>query len=147
MYRRWRVASTLQRRAMGHAFIAGVMLGVSHYAHITARQLGVESDTVVALSSVWTFFIVAVCAAFLGRLVWRRVLLAQALARLGAALRASNDRVDIRDALAAALRDSTVELVYRDVDSDQWRDAWGRPIEWPRGAGTWPGGHDGRRRR
>jgi hypothetical protein len=40
MYRRWRVASPLQRRAMGPAFVAGVMLGVSQYAHITARQLG-----------------------------------------------------------------------------------------------------------
>ena len=40
MYRRWRAASPLQRRAMGPAFVAGTLLGVFHYAHITARQLG-----------------------------------------------------------------------------------------------------------
>src|SRR5215212_4044012 len=100
MFRRWRAGSPLQKRAMGPAFLAGVVLGASHYAHITARQLGVDADTVIALSSVWTFCIVLVCAGFLGGLVWRRMVLAQTLARLGAALRASDDRVDTREALA-----------------------------------------------
>jgi signal transduction histidine kinase len=131
MYRRWCAASPLQRRAMGPAFIAGVLLGVAHYAHITARQLGVEADTVIALSSVWTFCIVAVCAGFLGGLVWRRLLLAQALARLGAALRVSDDRLDMRAALADALRDPTAQLLFRDPQSDAWRDARGRPVQWP----------------
>ena len=78
MFRRWRAASPLQRRAMGSAFIAGRLLGVSHYAHITSRQLGARADRVIALSSVWTFGIVAVCAAFLPGLVRRRILLAGA---------------------------------------------------------------------
>jgi signal transduction histidine kinase len=131
MWRRWRSASPLQRRAMGPAFLAGAVLGVSHYAHITARQLGVEADTVIALSSVWTFCIIAVCAGFLGGLVWRRMLLAQALARLGAAVHASDDRTGMRDALAGALRDDTVQLLYRDGDSGGWRDAGSRPVAWP----------------
>jgi signal transduction histidine kinase len=131
MYRRWRAASPLQRRAMGPAFLAGVVLGVSHYAHITARQLGVEADTVIALSSVWTFCIVAVCAGFLGGLVWRRMLLAQTLAQLGAALRGSDDRVEMRDALATAMRDSTVQLLFRDPDTGGWRDARDRETPWP----------------
>ena len=131
MYRRRRAASPLQRRAMEPAFIAGVVLGVTHYAHITARQLGVAADTVIALSSVWTFCIVAVCAGFLGGLVWRRMLLAQGLARLGAALRASGDHLDMRDALAAALHDPTAELLFRDPETDTWRDARGRPLAWP----------------
>ena len=74
MYRRWRSASPLQQRAMAPAFVAGVVLGVAHYAHITARQLGVEADTVIALSSVWTFCIVAVCAGFLGGLAASAIL-------------------------------------------------------------------------
>jgi signal transduction histidine kinase len=116
---------------MGPAFVAGAALGVSHYAHITARQLGVNADAVIALSSVWTFCIVAVCLAFLGGLVWRRMLLAQALARLGAGLRASQDRVDARDALATAMRDPTVQLLFRDPDADAWQDAGGRHADWP----------------
>jgi signal transduction histidine kinase len=131
MYRRWRSASPLQQRAMGPAFVAGVMLGVSHYAHITARQFGVEADTVIALSSLWTFCIVTVCAGFLGGLVWRRMLLAQAQARLGSALRASDNRADMREALATALRDTTVQLLFRAPGSDVWRDARDRPVDWP----------------
>jgi signal transduction histidine kinase len=132
MLRRWRAASPLQRQAMTPAFIAGTLLGLAHYAHITARQLGAPADTVIALSSVWTFCIVAVCAAFLFGLVWRRMQLAGALARLGVALRASDDRVHMRDALATALGDSTTQLLFRDPGSGDWRDARGRPVDWPR---------------
>jgi len=131
MFRRWRAASPLQRRAMGPAFIAGTLLGLAHYAHITSRQLGAPADTVIALSSVWTFCIVAVCAAFLFGLVRRRMLLAGALARLGDALRASDDRVHMRDALATALGDSTTQLLVRDPDSGDWQDARGRAVDGP----------------
>jgi signal transduction histidine kinase len=131
MFRRWRAASPLQRRAMEPAFIAGTLLGVAHWAHITTRQLGAPTDTVVALSSLWTFWIVAVCAAFLFGLVWRRMQLAGALARLGVALRASDDRVHMRDALAPALGDSTTQLLIRDSGSGTWHDASGRAVDGP----------------
>jgi signal transduction histidine kinase len=131
MFRRWRAASPLQQRAMGPAFIAGTLLGVAHYAHITARQLGAPADTVIALSSVWTFCIVGVCGAFLYGLVRRRMLLAGALARLGAALYVRDDRVHTRDSLATALGDPTTELLVRDPGSGDWLDARGRAVEWP----------------
>jgi signal transduction histidine kinase len=131
MFRRWRAASSLQRRAIGPAFIAGTLLGVFHYAHITTRQLGAPADTVIALSEIWTFCIVAVCAAFLFGLVWRRMLLARALARLGVALRASDNRAHMRDALATALGDSTMQLLFRSSGSSAWRDAGGRGVRWP----------------
>jgi signal transduction histidine kinase len=73
-----------------------------------------------------------VCGGFLGGLVWRRMLMAQAMARLGAALRASDDRVHTRDALATALRDPTADLLFRDPGADGWRDAHDRPADWPR---------------
>ena len=131
MFRRWRAASPLQRRTMGPAFVVGTVLGVSHYAHITSRQLGAPADTVIALSSLWTFCIVAVCAAFLFGLVRRRMLLAGALARLGVALRASDDRTHVRDALATALGDSTTQLLFRDPGSGAWLDARGHRVRWP----------------
>ncbi|HET8820806.1 MAG TPA: hypothetical protein VFM57_04605, partial [Thermoleophilaceae bacterium] len=126
MYRRWGAASPLQRQAMGPAFVAGTLLGVSHFAHITARQLGAPADTVIALSSVWTFCIVGVCAAFLFGLVRRRMLIAGALARLGAALRVSDDRAQIRNALAIALGDSTTQLLFHEQGPGAWHDAHGR---------------------
>ncbi len=131
MFRRWRAGSPLQRQTMGPAFIAGTVLGVSHFAHITSRQLGAPADTVIALSSVWTFCIIAVCAAFLYGLLRRRMLVAKALAGLGVALRADEDPVHKRNALAAALGDSTTELLSRDLDSNAWHDAHGRVVPWP----------------
>jgi signal transduction histidine kinase len=131
MFRRWRAASPLQRRGIGPVVAAGTLLGVSHYAHITARQLGAPTDTVIALSSVWTFCIVAVCAAFLLGLLRRRMLLAGALGRLGVALRASDDRAHLRDALATVLGDSTMELVVHDRRSDRSSGSPDPSVPWP----------------
>jgi signal transduction histidine kinase len=132
MFRRWRAASPLQRRALGPPFIGGALLGVCHVAHITARQLGAPTDTVIAISSAWTFSIVAVCAAFLFALVRRRMILAGALARLGVALRYREDPSDVRDALADALGDPTMELLFRDASSEDWCDPNGDVATWPR---------------
>jgi signal transduction histidine kinase len=131
MFRRWRAASPLQRRAMGPAFVAGTLLGLFHNAHITARQLGAPTDTVIALSSAWTFCIVAICAAFLFGLIRRRMLLGGTLARLGFALRNADDPASMRDALATALGDSTTQLLFRDSHSRAWHHARGRPFRWP----------------
>src|SRR3954453_18297391 len=131
MFRRWRAASPLRRRAIGPAFVARAVLGVVQWAHITTRQLGAPADLVIGLSSVWTFCIVAVCGGFLFGLISRRMLLARALGSVGAALRARNDRVHVGDALRTALDDATTDLLFRDPDTDGWRDARGRPIQWP----------------
>jgi len=131
MFRRWRAASPLRRPAIGPAFVAGTLLGVFQWAHITTRQLGAPADLVIALSSVWTLCIVAVCAAFLFGLVWRRMLLARTLGAVGAALRVSDDRVHMRHALRTALGDATTDLLFRERGVDGWRDARGQPIQEP----------------
>ena len=41
----------------------------------------------------------------------------------------------MRDALRTALGDATTDLLFRDPDTDGWRDARGRPIQWPREPG------------
>jgi signal transduction histidine kinase len=131
MLRRWRAASPVQRRAIMPPFIAGTLLGLAHYAHITARQLGAPADTAIALSSVWTFCIVAVCAAFMFGLVRRRMQLTRALSRLAVALRESDDRVRMSDALATALGDERTQLLFRDPGSGDWHDAHARAVDWP----------------
>ena len=131
MWRRWRTATRLQRRAIWPVFAAGAFLGVFHIAHITYRQLGGPTDTVIALSSGWTLCIVGVCATFLVGLVRRRTTLARTLATLGAALRTSGSSATVRNALATALRDSTIEVLFRDRDTRAWRDTSGRPVVWP----------------
>jgi signal transduction histidine kinase len=131
MWRRWRAATPLQRRAVGPVFAAGAFLGAFHIAHITYRQLGGPADTVIALSSAWTLCIVGICATFLVGLVRRRTMLARTLATLGAALRTSGSSAEVRDALATALRDSTIEALFRDKHSREWRDTSGRSVAWP----------------
>jgi signal transduction histidine kinase len=131
MYRRRHAASPLQQQAMGPVFLAGVATGLCHIAFHTARQLGAPAQTVIALSEVWTFCIVAVCVAFWFGLLWRRVLLANALSRLGAALRRSDEPAEVRDALAAALSDSSIQLLFCDRDTATWHDALGRAVPWP----------------
>jgi signal transduction histidine kinase len=131
MARRWRAASPLQRRAMGPPFIAGALLGLLHIAYYTARQLGAPSATVVALSSAWTLCIVAVCGGFLIGLLWRRITLAGALAQLGLALRADDDRLQLQKALAAALGDPTTRVLFHHPALATWEDARGRPSAGP----------------
>jgi signal transduction histidine kinase len=117
------------------ALVAGTLLGVFQCAHITCRQLGVQADTVIALSSMWTFCIVAVCAAFLAGLIRRRMLLTGTLAGLGGALRASDDRAHVRDALRTALGDRATDVIFRDPRSSGWHDARGDQVEWPQDVG------------
>jgi signal transduction histidine kinase len=110
MLRRRRAASPLQRRAVTPAFVASGLLGVTHVAHISAREFGAPADTVIAISSAWTFCIVLVCLGFLYGLVSRRMQLAAGLARLSGALRDTDEPGAMRDALAVAMGDSTLEL-------------------------------------
>jgi signal transduction histidine kinase len=128
MLRRWLEASPLQRVAMGPAFVAGATAGLCHIAFYAARQLGAPAGTVVALSWAWTVCIVILCAAFLFGLFWRRMLLAGAMARLTEALRDDVDAPHVREALAAALSDPTVELLIRDEGSCEWHDTHGHTV-------------------
>jgi len=136
MLRRWRGASPLQRQTVAPVFVAGALLGLFHFAHITTRQLGAPTDTVVALSSAWTFCIVAVCAAFVLGLFRRRVWLAGALSRLSIALRAGTDQSAARAALASAVGDPSLTLLFRAPGADGWSDEAGRAAEWPRPLGA-----------
>jgi signal transduction histidine kinase len=131
MHRRWRVASHLRRRALAPVLAAGAALGVLQIAHIAARQLGAPADLVIALSSAWTVAIVAVCGAFLVALVRRRTLIAASLLDLSGALHADPSPARVREALAGALGDPSVELLLRDPDAGGWRDASGRAVAWP----------------
>jgi hypothetical protein len=89
---RWRRASPLQRRVVAPVFAAAVALGITHIAFHVARQVGAPPLTVIDLSWLWALCVVAVCAAVLFGVLWRRALMSGALLRLGVALRASDRR-------------------------------------------------------
>ena len=134
MFRRWRGASDLQRRALSPVFVVAGVLGMLHIAFHATRQLGAPAQVVITLGSAWTVCIVALCGAFLVGLFWRRMLLAGALARLGTALRASDGPAAVRDALASALGDPTLELLVRERGAGAWRDPHGRTVARPQAA-------------
>jgi signal transduction histidine kinase len=131
MLRRWRAASPMRRTVMAPVLVSAIALGICHIAFHATRELGVPAVTVEALGSAWTLGIVIVCGAIFFALVWRRTLLAGALRGLGAALQASDAPSAVRDALAQALRDPTLQLLIRDGRSGTWRDASGHPVAEP----------------
>jgi signal transduction histidine kinase len=132
MYRRWRAASPLQQRAISPVFIAGAVLGVFHIGHHTYRQLGGPTDAVIALSSAWTVGIVFVCATFPLGLLRRRTLLAAGLGRLAAGLHNEDPPARVQAAVARALNDPTIEVLFRDAHDGTWRDVEDRVVAWPR---------------
>jgi signal transduction histidine kinase len=131
MYRRWRKASPLLRQTMAPVFLAAVTVGLCHIAFHTARQLGAPAHTVVTLGNAWTFAIVALCATFLVALFWRRVMLAGAMTQLSLALRRAPDDKEVRDAIAGALSDPDLRLLFRDDGVSGWRDSQGRDADLP----------------
>jgi signal transduction histidine kinase len=135
MLRRLRAASPLQRRALGPVFLIATAIGLCQISYYVARELGGSSQTVVALSWAWTLCIVGMCGAFTFGLFRRRLLLGAALARLGVALRRSDDPAAVRDAVATTLGDATIQLLLRDPITGVWHEAGGGTVRWPRPVG------------
>jgi signal transduction histidine kinase len=131
LLRRRRAASPLQQRAMAPVVVLGAVMGVLQIAFYAARELGAPARTVQTLGWAWTLCISGLAAAFLFGLLWRRLLLADALGRLAGALRDGTNPVQMRDGLATALSDPTLELLYGDDAFDGWRDGSGRAVDWP----------------
>jgi signal transduction histidine kinase len=125
MARRWRVATPLRRRTVGAAMLgcaASVVLLAAFYA---AREISSDGQPAAALGVLWALCIPAIAGAFFVGLLRRRLLIGQALLRLGTTLGAERDPRGMRDAVAAALRDPTLELLVPDGPA-RWRDSRGR---------------------
>jgi signal transduction histidine kinase len=150
LVRRWRAASPLQKRALAPVVVLGTVMGVLQIALYATREFATPARTVETLSSAWALCIAGLAAAFLLGLLGRRLLLAGALGRLGGALLESANAEQVEVALATALSDPTLELLYHDQDDARggWRDVRGRRVEWSPALGhgralTVVGGEDG----
>jgi len=130
MFRRFDGASPLRREALVPVFAAGTVLGVLHIAFHVSRELGAPAQVVVDLSTAWSLAIVAVCAAFFVGPLRRRMMMGNTLAQLWPKVRADSSPRAVRDAVAVALSDPSVELLFRDSDSE-WHDERGRARAWP----------------
>src|SRR3954451_2210649 len=123
MVGRRRAASPLRRRIMGPVVAAGTAMAVCQIAFYAARQGDAPGAVVETLGTAWGLCIVGVAGAFLLALFQRRLALAEVLPRLGGALRGEPEPARLREGLAAALGDPTLELVMRDEETQRWHDS------------------------
>jgi signal transduction histidine kinase len=130
LVRRWRAASAPLRRALAPVLWSAVALMVLLAVGLTSQTAGARSinDLIgvlaafVLLSVPWTFLV------WLARSsVSRAGAVSELLVRLGQV----PDRSRLRDALAGALGDDTLELAFWVHDDDRWVDGSGAPIELP----------------
>jgi signal transduction histidine kinase len=131
LVRRWRGASPGQRRFLVPVYSAGVALLVVLIGTVTLQAGGLDADAVDALVVATMVPFGLVPYLFLATLIRSRLIQTGAAGELIARMGETPRRGDLREELARALRDPTLELVYWLPDKERFVDARGRPVELP----------------
>ena len=136
LVRRWRRATAAQRRFLVPVYSAGVAVLFLLILLVALQAGGLNHD---ALDVIWVISMVPFALVpflFLGTLVRARMIQSGAVGELMARLRETPRRGELRDALAEALGDPSLELVYWLPDDRRFVDARGHTVELPaRGSG------------
>ena len=128
---RWQRSSVAQRRGFalvlgtGAAVLGGLALNVA----VQSAGLPRGVSSVLGLTAQLAFL--ALPYAFLVGLLRARYSRAAAVDRLLAALVRAGDRQNLRDSLAVALDDPSLDLVFRRAERDEWVDTDGRQYALP----------------
>ena len=130
---RWRAATPLQRSAAWPVMFAIGVSIVILAAFFAARRNPDWTSAADTLGLFWALSVAGIAAAFLIGLLRRRLLLGHVLARLAERLSSELELVRVRDALASALGDPTLDLLVPDGPV-RWLDAHGRPAVLPSAA-------------
>ena len=131
LVRRWRRASAAQRRFLVPVYSAGVAVLILLIVLVLLQAGGLRDD---ALEAIWVASMVPfalVPYVFLGTLIRTHMIQSGAVGELMARLGETPQRGELRDALARALGDPSLELVYWLPDDERFVDARGRPVELP----------------
>jgi signal transduction histidine kinase len=131
MVRRWRRAAPAQRRFLVPVYSAGVAVLLLLTVLVSAQAGGVESK---ALDVLWVASMVPFALVpylFLYTLVRTRVIQSGAVGELMARLGDTPQRGELRDALARAVGDPSLELVYWLPDDERFVDPRGRFVKLP----------------
>jgi signal transduction histidine kinase len=131
MVRRWRRATGAQRRFLVPVYSAGVAVLLLLIVLVSAQAGGVEAK---ALDVLWVAAMVPFALVpylFLYTLVRTRMIQSGAVGELMARLGDTPQRGELRDALARALGDPSLELVYWLPDDERFVDARGRFVRLP----------------
>jgi signal transduction histidine kinase len=132
LIRRWRGATPVQRQALGAVLFAGlalltVLFAVTVLGPITGGDATVL--TVISIAALVPFGLVPYV--FLGSLARARMLRGGAFGELVARLSEAPGPGGMRDALASALGDPSLELAYWLPESQRFADAHGKAVEPP----------------
>ena len=127
--RRWLRATPVQRTALAAVAFAGVALLILIFAATTVVPLTGNDPTVatvISLAAVVPFGLVPYV--FLGSMFRARILRGGAFHDLVARLSAAPERGELRDALAKALGDPSLELAYWVPEAGEYVDLEGNPV-------------------
>jgi signal transduction histidine kinase len=129
---RVRGASNLLRRTLAPVMTVAIARLVLLALAVGARRATPESPVVDSLVWAIALAVPALAVAFFVGLLQRRLYVANALQRLGLKVRGTLTRDELRTALAEALEDPSLELLYRVNGRDsRWVDAGGNAAEVP----------------
>jgi signal transduction histidine kinase len=134
--RRWRAASPPQRRALAPVLGAGALAAGLSGAHFAVSTGAAPRPVASAVLWLALLAMVAVPGAFLLGLARTRFFQAGAVGPLVAALAEGPGAGRLRDALAAALGDGTVQVAYWLPERGGYADHTGRPIRLPAETGV-----------
>jgi len=129
LYRRWRGSTPSQGRAFTPVVAVGSLTFLLLMAALIAEQASLSSDLDYGLSLALFGSIACLPFAFLLGLLRARFSQADAISSLVGNLGGGGGRGALRQALARALGDSTLELAYWVPDQGAYVDAEGRPME------------------
>jgi signal transduction histidine kinase len=131
LVRRWRQATPAQRRFLVPVYSAGVAVLLLLTMLVALEAGGVDME---ALDAVWIASLVPFALVpylFLGTLIRTRMIQSGAVGELMARLGETPQRGELRDALARALGDPTLELVYWLPQDERFVDPAGHQVVLP----------------
>jgi signal transduction histidine kinase len=128
LYRRWRSGTPGRARVFAPIVAAGGLTFVLLMSNLIVEQAGLSSDIADALTLALFASIACLPFAFLVGLLRSRFSEADAISALLAQLGEGGGRGALRNALADALGDPTLELAYWVPDQDAYVDTDGQPV-------------------
>jgi signal transduction histidine kinase len=131
LVRRWRRASPSQRRFLVPVYSAGVALSVLLIGSVTLQAGGLDTEALDALAVATMVPFGLVPYLFLATLIRARMIQSGAVGELIARMGEAPRRGELREELARALGDPTLELVYWLPEDERFVDARGRPVDLP----------------
>jgi signal transduction histidine kinase len=131
LVRRWRDATPSQRRLLVPVYSAGVAVGIVLIGFVMLQAGGLDTETLDALAVATMVPFALVPYMFLATLVRARMIQTGAVGELIARMGEAPRHGELRDELARALGDPTLDLFYWLPDDERFVDARGRSVELP----------------